>query len=394
MASITRLASGKHQVRYRVTVDGAQEPRKESFATRREAEIRKAEVERLYEPRGNAAPPDLTLAELIIRYLKSREGHVEPTSLEGYVRGLRYLCEQLGGAKVRRITPGMLNAAFLRLRQAGGHNGRPLSPMTVKHIRRISHHLFRYARIEKLITDNPVDLTEPVKVPTRRATSRAFSLGQVQQAMRLAGPSPWPEIIFMAVTTGARRGEILGLSWAAVDLNVGKIEIRQTCIEPKAGGSYWLRPAVKTESSAREIHLDQGQVVYLRAWRAEQQERCLRLGVRWNEATALVFGDTDAGDVARPLRPSAVSGHLAYVMHRKLGIPPGVLAFHGLRHCHGTELYGAGETVKDISLRLGHSDTRITENLYVTPGEERARRVAERAGAVFAGLLPGHKKPM
>jgi integrase len=388
MAFITRLASGKLQVRYRVTVDGAQVSRKESFATRREAEIRKAEVERLYEPRGNASPPDLTLGELIPRYLKSREGHVEPTTLEGYRRNLAYLVQQLGRVKVRRITPGMLNQAFLQLRRVGGHQGSALAPRTVKHVRRAAHHLFRYARIERMITDNPVDLTEPVKVPTRQATTRAFSLAQAQQAMQAAGPSPWPQIIFVAVTTGLRRGEILGLAWRAIYLDGGKLMVVQACIEPKAGGPYWLRPSVKTESSAREVMLDAGQVAYLKAWRAEQQERCLRLGVRWNQATALVFGDADAGDVARPLRPSSVSGHLSYVAHRKLGIPAGVLACHGYRHTHGTELYEAGETVKDISVRLGHSDTRITENLYVKPGEARARRVAERAGVVFAGLLP------
>jgi hypothetical protein len=74
MASITKLPSGRYQLRYRVTVDGAQEARKESFTSRREAEIRKSEVERLYEPRGSAAPPDLLLTELAARYLKARGG--------------------------------------------------------------------------------------------------------------------------------------------------------------------------------------------------------------------------------------------------------------------------------------------------------------------------------
>jgi integrase len=289
--------------------------------------------------------------------------------------------------KVRQVTPALLNEAFKRLRESGGHGGRPLAPRTVLHVRRVSHHLFRHARIEKLITDNPVALTEPVKVPTRRATTRAFSLAEAQEAMRLAGPSPWPEIIFVAVTTGLRRGEFLALAWDAVDLDAGKLEVRQAVIEPKSGGPFWLRPSVKTESSARQVHLDQGQVAYLRAWRAEQQERCLRLGIRWNPKTALVFGDTDAGDVGRPLRPARVSGHLSQLMHKKLGLPTGKLGCHGFRHTMATAWFEAGVPIKDISLRLGHSTPRITEALYVTPGEDRARKVAEQGGAVFADLL-------
>jgi integrase len=378
MASIRAKGDG-YQVTWSTLIGGKRQQYGRSFATRTEA-IRYADrVAREYEAHGSAPDEELALPELIARYLDHCGPRVQRTTLHGYRRNLDYLSRQLGPMRVRRISARHLDDAYAALAKSGGHEGNALSPRTVRHVHRVAHAMFKQAKRWKLVDANPAADASPIAVPFTRA--KAYSPDQVAAAVAVAGASPWPEMICLAVSTGLRRSELCGLAWSALDLTGGWLVVSQVC--EQAGKYYGLRQVPKTKSSARRIALDPGLCTMLQAWHAKLAERVLAIGLRWH-AAALVFPDLRMGDVGAPREPNNVSARF-HKIGCKIGLPTGVSALHGLRHRHASSLMAL--PVRLVADRLGHSTPAITLNLYQHGDDEGARTVADASAVAFGNVV-------
>jgi integrase len=153
--------------------------------------------------------------------------------------------------------------------------------------------------------------------------------------------------------TGMRRGEVLGLRWKDLDLERGRLSIRQTLVKVDN------RPELsepKTEKSRRGIALDLESVQVLRAHRGSSEELRLRLGASLNEAD-LVFSTPEG----RYLHPDWFARTFARLA-RAAGLP--VIRLHDLRHTWATLALDAGVKVWDVSDILGHANISITLDLY------------------------------
>lgn len=170
-----------------------------------------------------------------------------------------------------------------------------------------------------------------------------------------------------AATTRMRRGELLGLRWSDVDLTAGLITIRQTLVET----SYQLRFSTPKADSSRTVTIDAETVAALRRrQKVQQAERAawkLRLGEDgdWPDYGGngpLCFVRED-GSLIHPQ-----SIYTAFRRHaKKAGVR--MLALHGLRHTMATLHLQAGQPLKLVSDRLGHSSISVTAHIYshVTP---------------------------
>jgi integrase len=177
----------------------------------------------------------------------------------------------------------------------------------------------------------------------------------------------------MAASTGMRRGEVLGLSSDAVDLENGRLAVRQTLTV----ADYKPRLAQpKTERSRRDVALDSDTVAALRDHRKRQLEERLAAGELWQNELGLVF--TDA--IGRPIHPQSFSEsferHVAAAGLR--GIP-----LHGLRHTHATLALQAGVHPKVVSDRLGHYSAAFTLDTY----SESIPALQESAASTVAALV-------
>jgi integrase len=157
----------------------------------------------------------------------------------------------------------------------------------------------------------------------------------------------------LALIAGLRRGELLGLRWADLDLRAGTLTVDTTRV--RLGGDI-VEDGPKSAASRRTVHLDPGTVEVLRRSRAAGTG-----GGRH------VFTDTDG----RPLDPAAVSRRF-HEVREGLGLPR--IRLHDLRHTSATFGLAAGESLKEVSARLGHAALSVTADLYteVTPGLARA----------------------
>jgi integrase len=157
----------------------------------------------------------------------------------------------------------------------------------------------------------------------------------------------------LAALTGMRRGEVLGLRWADVDLDTGWLSVRQTVVmvdnQPQVSEP-------KTARGRRRIALDPDTIAALRAHHTTQAAERLAAGPAW-QGRDLVFTGQDGA----PLHPEYVRRRFDRHLHHA-GLPR--IRFHDLRHTHATLALQAGVHPKVVSERLGHTTVAMTLDIY------------------------------
>jgi integrase len=210
----------------------------------------------------------------------------------------------------------------------------------------------------QLLARNPADAAEAPRCS--RYEVPALAPDDLWRLLDEADKSPFGTIVRLAVMTGLRQGELLGLRWQDVDLQGGALQVRQTCQWLPRQGFIFRQP--KSHRSVRPVALSPAAVARLRQHRSGQLEERLAVGPAY-EDLGLVF----ATALGQPMHPSVL--RKAWLrMVEKAGL--GRLRFHDLRHAHATLMLQQGVHPKIVSERLGHSGVSITLDTYshVLPG--------------------------
>ena len=194
---------------------------------------------------------------------------------------------------------------------------------------------------------------------------------------KLRGRSIYP-VVVLALATGMRRGELLGLRWADVDLDGAKLRVERSLEETTAGGLRFKAP--KTKRGRRLITLPPRTVELLRAHRKQQLELRLALGLGKMGAEALVFPTPDS---TSPRSPRGLTKDWSRTV-TALGLPR--VTFHALRHTHVSALIADGMDILTISRRLGHSNPNVTLAVYGHKFDATDDRAASAIDAVLGEL--------
>ncbi len=286
----------------------------------------------------------------------------------------------LAGRRLDSITPDDLDTLFAVL-LANGRRTKPygaLSPRTVRLVATVLGRALDDAVRRGQLRANPVKLAHPPSSKAAAAEERPiWTPAETGRFLTTAADDPLLPLWRTLATCGLRRGEALGLTWSALDLDGGVLHIRQQLtIRREPGKSERLElTAPKTEKGRRRVDLDDGTVTALRAHRTQQRRQQLAVGPGWrNSERDLVF----VGPAGEPLHPEWV-GDRFQRLAKAAGLP--VLTLHGLRHSHCTALLLAGMSPVLVSRRLGHSSPAFTLSRYghVVPDEGRAAAQAAAA---------------
>jgi integrase len=278
--------------------------------------------------------------------------------LKAYVRPV------LGSSRLDQVQPLDVQSLYNKMRERG------LSGRTVH----VTHNVVRLALKQavrwKMLSQNP---TEGVDLPRwEKREMLALSPEEVVRFRTAASSDRWGVLFDLALVTGMRPGEILGLRWCDVNLVTGSLMVRQTLART---GKAWRFEPPKTEKSRRTIPLPRPVVRTLAAHKARQAEIRLRFGTEYQDHD-LVF----AGARGAPLDSrSLVRRHLKPILLR--ADLPEALRLYDLRHTCASLLLAAGENAKVVSERLGHAGVTITLDTYghVMPGmqEQATARLEE-----------------
>lgn len=301
-------------------------------------------------------------------------------------RSLRQTAEALRGEfdEASEITKDTL-ASLLRRSQpnpAERNVAAGLDARTVSYIHTIVHRAFRDAVRWGRLARNPADAADPPRVPHKSGRVHAWDGGTLRSfldARRAEQDRLYPLWVLLA-TTGLRRGEALGLRWADLDLDAGRLRVVQTVIQTRSTVSIG---EPKTDHGRRSMKLDHATVEVLRALRHRTNQERLLVGPDFVDQ-GLVFHQPDGGW----LRPDAVSATFLRRVARH-GLPR--LTLHGLRHTWATLALEQGIHPRVVQERLGHATIAITLGIYshVSPtlGDEAAEIVA---AVVLSPARPAH----
>jgi len=198
-----------------------------------------------------------------------------------------------------------------------------------------------------------------------------WSLDEVRTFLRHASHRFYPAIV-LALSSGLRRSEVLGLRWTNIDLEAGTAAIRDTLV-PVNGGMEHRINVTKSKKSRRDIPLDPETVAVLRAHRNRQATDRMASPV-WNE-TGLVF----TNNIGQPIRPTTFTRTWKRLAV-EADVPP-LTPHPGARHGWATLALESGIAMKVVSEQLGHANLAITADTYSHVSPDLARNAVEVVAA-------------
>jgi integrase len=273
-----------------------------------------------------------------------------------------------------KLTPLHLERLYTNLLKEGRKLGRHKSPHpkkglsegTVELVHIILHKALKQAVRWGLVVRN---VTEMVESPRRRKREFAtWDSDQVASFLIAAKQDDYAALWPLAIFTGMRRGELLGIKWEDLDLNKGTLSIRRTYSRGKRGS--WAVGAPKTKSSNRQVALPRLLVEGLRSQRTHQLELRRQLGADYHDQ-GFVFTNRQGN----PLHVNALMRRFRQLT-QAAGLP--ALRFHDLRHTSATMSLSQGTHPKIVQERLGHSSISMTMDLYSHVSMQLGREEADK----------------
>ncbi|GEP48805.1 site-specific integrase [Microbacterium saccharophilum] len=243
--------------------------------------------------------------------------------------------------------------------------------VTVRRIGAVVQGAFTAAEHQELIMSNP---GRGLRFPTsQKRDLTAWTVEQTREFFAAVEGTRLAPLWKFALTTGMRRGELLGLRRSNVDLDRGVARVRETRVSTRSGSLQQASP--KTENGRRHVELGAAHIAILREQFAMQDHEREIAGALWQGEDDLhVFTYADG----RPFRPEYVSRRWEVVTH-DLDLPR--ISLHGTRHTHATQMLQAGTRPDVAAARLGHDLRTFYSNYaHVIDGEQRdaANATADR----------------
>ena len=268
----------------------------------------------------------------------------------------------LGALKLQSIAPHQIQSFINGLSN--------LDPSTVRNIYMVLHYALEKAVRLDYIPKNP---SAECELPRKKQEE----IHPVDAAAFLeAAKNDKYELIFkVALFTGMRRGEILGLKWDCVDFQNGTINVKQQ-IQERKGGYYFTTPK---SGKSRVITPAPRVMEYLKEQRRKQAEIHLRAGPLWQES-GLVFTNALGGNVSF----SVLYNHFKKIA-TAIGMPNARL--HDLRHTYAVNSLRAGDDAKTVQENLGHATAAFTLDVYAHVTEAMKKDSADRMEAFMEKVL-------
>ena len=287
-----------------------------------------------------------TLSEFLEQWLGSIRLSVRPMTLSQYRQIVRmHIVPTLGSIKLKDLKPDQIQTLYNQKLDSG------TSARTVLLIHAVLHRSLKQAFKWGIIGRNPASVVTRPKVV--RKEMMTLNDNQVRTLILIAKGTRYEVLFWLAVTTGMRQGELLGLRWSDLDWRSKKLHVQRQ-LQRTSAGQIFSEP--KSAAGRRVIMLGDETIKKLRAHLGVLSQERQIAGEQWQE-NDLIFPSTKG-------TPWDHRNMYKYYKRflRKAGLPD--IRFHDLRHTAATLMLQQGVHPKVVQERLGHADITLTLNTY------------------------------
>ena len=312
----------------------------------------------------NLSTANVDLATFLNKWFDTHKLSIRPKTAINY-RGMldNHIIPALGKMKLKDIRPDHIQGFYTAKMKSG------TSKAVIGIIHAVLHLTFEQAMKWGLIGRNPIDAV--TKPRSKSKEIKTLDENQARTFLSFSVDSRYETLFWMAITTGLRQGELLGLKWSDLDWRNKQIQVQRQVQRIPSEGLGFSEP--KSKSGKRIIVLSDEMINKLRQHLDIQDTARSFAGDRWKE-NDLIF-PTSVGTLT--------DSHYLFKMFKevlkKAGLPN--IRFHDLRHTAATLMLRQGVHPKIAQERLGHSNITMTLNTYshVLPSmqEEMANKLDE-----------------
>lgn len=317
--------------------------------------------------RGTADFTRTRVGDYLRSWLDQQEGQLKPSTHGNYSRYLTRDVIPVLGSKLLKDLRRADVAALVRSLQDDGRGA-----TTVRRIHAVLSSALADAVQDGLLAENVAKGARLPRVDRQRV--EVWTPEQAGRFLEAVAEHRLGALFELAILTGMRRGELVGLRWSDVDLLTRTITVTTQLVLTSSGV---VEGTVKTDAGqGRRVPLSERAVSVLMGWRLRQDAEREEWGDAYQDS-----GRVFAWEDGREYRPDYVS-KLFHTLTEGKELPP--MHFHSLRHLHASLMLASGQDLTVVAKTMGHSTSQITRDLYAHLFEDRARHAVEGA----ASLLP------
>ena len=324
-----------------------------------------------------AAPVAMKFEELAEKWFEEYARlNLRNTTYERMKQVTKRVYPAIGYMKVNKITSRHIQQ-FVNDLVFNGKNmqtGKPLARKTVIHHLSFISDVFSYAVKMSMVPDNPCSR---VSIPKgERKEKEIYSIEEVEHLFELLeedAPLKYRAFMILAVYSGFRRGEMMGLEWKDVDFNDNIISVRRTSNYTKAKGYY--TDTTKTRRSQRSLKFPEMVMNLLKELKADQERQAKLMGSKWIDSDRLFIKDN-----GEPLFCGMPYLWLERFC-KKHKIP--FYGLHSIRHFFASSLIHANVDIAAVSSALGHSAITTTSSIYLHAFQDANARASEAIASVL-----------
>ncbi len=288
-----------------------------------------------------------TLAEYLPQWLENHQVSLRPKTADQYRRTVeKYIVPNLGKILLKDLRLVRVEKFYSDLLKQG------VGVRTINITHRILHCALEKAMRYGFIVSNPCHRAELPHAQQREMC--VLDERQISLFLDAAMTSPHYALYRLAITTGMRQGELLGLKWTDLQWHNSSLLVQRQVQDIRGKGVIYQEP--KTRAGKRTVMIGEDTLHILRQhWEQQQTQKQLSRNP-WQE-NGLMF----PSKVGTPMDPSNLRLDFAEVLERA-GLPH--IRFHDLRHTSASLMLNHNIPVIVASKRLGHSKPSITLDIY------------------------------
>lgn len=300
------------------------------------------------------APCKLSVAEWMAVWAQDYLVGIKASTAYLYKRTIElYIEPHLGHIRLDTLNAHTVQHFYNELAKPSKPEVAPLSAKSIKNIHGVLHKALKQAVLTGYLRTNPSEACILPRII--RKEMRPLEEDQVAVFLREVQGHPHEYLYKIALFTGLREGELLGLMWDCVDFEKGTILInKQLRRSQRKGGTYYFSPPKNNKS--RTITPAPYVMKLLQAQKVQQAEQRLMAGPAW-EASGLVF----TNEFGRYVSYRAIFDSFKRIVKR-IGLPDARI--HDLRHTYAVNRIRAGDDIKTVQSNLGHATAAFTLDVY------------------------------